>query len=146
MGIVKKVMIDDFVGRKNIYSKMIKGGLDFNIEVHHLENGKHLQVYLLRNHPDIKKFLELNEQHHYLTQQSQEIILDTKQLKLYIDNNSYMILSTDKTKIVINEYNFNRSLIDFAKGKVCILIDFYFNEEIDNKTAVNELRAVKTED
>ena len=50
-----------------------------------------------------------------------------------------MIMGDEETKIIITEYNFNRELADFAKGKVCVFLDFYFKEGKDNKKAANEI-------
>lgn len=144
--ILNNISIDDFTNKTNIYSKQIRGKLDFFAEVHHLDNGKHLQIYLYRNHPDIKKFIDFNEGKNYLTLQKQEKNINASLLKLSINTDTFMIEGKGEGKIVIAEYNFNRDLADFAKGKVCVFMDFFFSEDVDNKRAVNEIRSLNMEE
>lgn len=139
---ISSFSIDDFTNKENIYSKNIRGKLVFYPEVHNLDNGKHLQIYLYRDHPDIKKFIDFNEGRNYLTRQTFEKTVNTNQLKITINKDSFMIMGDEETKIIITEYNFNRELADFAKGKVCVFLDFYFKEEKDNKKAVSEIRGL----
>ena len=59
--ILKKVSLEDYIEKKTLYSKIVRGGLDFMIETHHLEGGKHLQIFLYRNHPRIKEFIAIKD-------------------------------------------------------------------------------------
>ena len=145
--ILKKVSLEDYIEKKTLYSKIIRGGLDFMIETHHLEGGKHLQIFLYRNHPRIKEFIAIKDKKNHLTEQISNIIADANQMKLTINDNVFMIASGPGLKINITEYNFNQTLADFAKGKVAVLIDITFDTEVDNNKLITELRSFNnTED
>ena len=139
--------IEDYIEKDILFSKQIRGNLDFYIETHHLEGGKHLQIFLYRNHPRIKEFIAIKDKKNHLTEQISNIIADANQMKLTINDNVFMIASGPGLKINITEYNFNQALADFAKGKVAILIDITFDTEVDNNKLITELRSFNnTED
>lgn len=141
MGLVlKKVVLDDYADKKNLYSKLIRGNLDFTIEAHHLEGGKHLQIYLYRNHPRIKEFIDIRERKNHLTEQITILEAQPSQMRLTINDTSFMVASSNTSNIKITEYNFNQKLADFDKGKVAVLIDITFDVEVDNNKLMTELR------
>lgn len=148
MGLVcNKIILEDYIEKETIYSKLIRGNLEFYIEPHHLDGGKHLQLLFYRNHPRIKDFIEYDKIKHHLTQQKSTIKSDAKQIKLSINDLSFMINTSPAFTLTITEYNFNQNLSDFAKGKVAILIDIVFAGEIDNGKVISELKhAINMED
>lgn len=125
---------------------MIRGQLPFNLKCHYLNNGKTVQIYLYRDHPDIEKFMSLNEEHHFLTEQSFEDTIETELLKFIINKESFMFVQKGPAVINVLEYNFNRDLADFPKGKVAVLIDIDFLQENDNKKVINEIRAFSSKE
>ncbi len=139
--ILKKVVLEDYTDKKVLYSKLVRNNLDFTIETHHLESGKHLQIFLYRNHPRIKEFIDIRDKKNHLTEQITQIETNPAQMRLAINDTSFMIAASNNSTIKITEYNFNQSLADFAKGKVAILIDITFEEEVDNNKLVSELRS-----
>lgn len=145
--ILKKVVLEDYTDKKVLYSKLVRNNLEFIIETHHLESGKHLQIFLYRNHPRIKEFIDIRDKKNHLTEQVTQIETNPAQMRLAINDTSFMIAASNNSTIKITEYNFNQSLADFAKGKVAILIDITFEEEVDNNKLVSELRSFNnTED
>ena len=146
--ILKKVAIEDYIEKDILFSKQIRGNLDFYIETHHLEGGKHLQLFFYRNHPRVKEFIAANEKKNHLTIQNSHTISNVRQMRLLInDDQNFMIASNPEVDIKITEYNFNQQLADFDKGKVAILIDITFNKETDNTKLISELKLLnKTED
>jgi hypothetical protein len=139
--ILKKVVLEDYTDKKVLYSKLVRNNLDFTIETHHLESGKHLQIFLYRNHPRIKEFIDIRDKKNHLTEQITQIETNPAQMRLAINDTSFMIAASNNSTIKITEYNFNQNLADFAKGKVAILIDITFEEEVDNNKLVSELRS-----
>lgn len=139
--ILKKVVLEDYTDKKVLYSKLVRNNLDFTIETHHLESGKHLQIFLYRNHPRIKEFIDIRDKKNHLTEQITQIETNPAQMRLAINDTSFMIAASNNSTIKITEYNFNQSLADFTKGKVAILIDITFEEEVDNNKLVSELRS-----
>ena len=146
--ILKKVSIEDYIEKNMLFSKQVRGGLNFYIETHHLENGKHLQLFFYRNHPRIKEFIAANDKKNHLTIQNSHIISNVAQMKLSInDTQHFMVTSSPDVEIKVVEYNFNQQLADFDKGKVAILIDITFAKETDNTKLISELKALnKTEE
>ena len=141
--ILKKVAIEDYIKKDILFSKQIRGNLNFYIETHHLEGGKHLQLFFYRNHPRIKEFIAANDKQNHLTTQNSRTVSNVGQMKLLInDNQSFMISSNPEVEIKVVEYNFNQQLADFGKGKVAILIDIVFSKETDNIKLISELKAL----
>ena len=145
---LKKVSIEDYIEKNVLFSKQVRGGLNFYIETHHLEGGKHLQLFFYRNHPRIKEFIAANDKKNHLTIQNSHIVSNVAQMKLSInDTQHFMITSSPDVEIKVVEYNFNQQLADFDKGKVAILIDITFAKETDNTKLISELKALnKTEE
>ena len=141
--ILKKVAIEDYIEKDILFSKQVRGNLDFNIETHHLEGGKHLQLFFYRNHPRIKEFIAANDKKNHLTIQNSHVISNVGQMKLTInDELNFMVASNPEVDIKVTEYNFNQQLADFDKGKVAILIDITFDKETDNTKLISELKAL----
>lgn len=144
MGLVlKKVAIEDYQTKDVLFSKLVRGNLNFTIETHHLEGGKHLQIFLYRNHPRVKEFIAANEQKNHLTIQSSHTVSSASQMKLIInDSVNFMMNSSPDVEIKITEYNCNQQFKDFDKGKVAILIDITFGKETDNSKLISELKTL----
>lgn len=141
--ILKKVAIEDYIEKDILFSKQVRGNLDFYIETHHLESGKHLQLFFYRNHPRIKEFIAANDKKNHLTIQNSHVISNVGQMKLTInDELNFMVASNPEVDIRVTEYNFNQQLADFDKGKVAILIDITFDKETDNTKLISELKAL----
>lgn len=145
--ILKKVAIEDYIEKGILFSKQVRGNLDFYIETHHLEGGKHLQLFFYRNHPRIKEFIAANDKKNHLTIQNSHTVSNVGQIRLLINDSQFMIASNPDVDIKVVEYNFNQQLADFDKGKVAILIDIAFSKETDNTKLISELKALnKTEE
>jgi hypothetical protein len=142
------VAIEDYQTKDVLFSKLVRGNLNFIIETHHLEGGKHLQIFLYRNHPRVKEFIAANEQKNHLTIQSSHTVSSASQMKLIInDSVNFMMNSSPDVDIKITEYNCNQQFKDFDKGKVAILIDVTFSKETDNSKLISELKTLnKTEE
>jgi hypothetical protein len=141
--IIKKIAIEDYIEKDVLFSKLIRGNLSFSIETHHLEGGKHLQIFFYRDHPRIKEFIALNDKKNHLTIQNSHTISNAGQIKLVInDDLVFMMSSNPEVEINVTEYNFNQKLSDFDKGKVAVLIDIVFNQETDNTKLISELKAL----
>ena len=141
--IIKKIAIEDYIEKDVLFSKLIRGNLSFSIETHHLEGGKHLQIFFYRDHPRIKEFVALNDKKNHLTIQKSHTISNAGQIKLVInDDLVFMMSSNPEVEINVTEYNFNQKLSDFDKGKVAVLIDIVFNQETDNTKLISELKAL----
>lgn len=141
--ILKKVAIEDYIEKDILFSKQVRGNLDFYIETHHLEGGKHLQLFFYRNHPRIKEFIAANDKKNHLTIQNSHVISNVGQMKLIInDELNFMVTSNPEVDIKVTEYNFNQQLADFDKGKVAILIDITFDKETDNTKLISDLKAL----
>lgn len=146
--ILKKVAIEDYIGKDILFSKQIRGNLDFYIETHHLDDGKHLQLYFYRNHPRIKEFIAANDKKNHLTTQKSRTLSNAGQMRLLInDDQNFMIASNPGIEIKVTEYNYNQQLADFDKGKVAIFIDIYFDKATNNIKLLSDLKLLnKTEE
>ncbi len=140
--ILKKVAIEDYIEKDTLFSKQVRGNLDFYIETHHLEGGKHLQIFFYRNHPRIKEFIAANDKKNHLTIQNSHTVSNVGQMRLLINDSQFMMASNPEVDIKVVEYNFNQQLADFDKGKVAILIDIVFSKETDNAKLISELKAL----
>mgnify|MGYP003456571526 FL=1 len=140
--ILKKVAIEDYIEKDILFSKQVRGNLDFYIETHHLEGGKHLQLFFYRNHPRIKEFIAANDKKNHLTIQNSHTVSNVGQMRLLINDSQFMVASNPEVDIKVVEYNFNQQLADFDKGKVAIIIDIVFSKETDNTKLISELKAL----
>jgi hypothetical protein len=149
MVVLEKVSIENFLEQEVLYSKLVRGKLDFKVETHMLDGGKKLQVYLYRNHPRIEEFIAAATAKNMLGKQHCEVNTGLGVLRLTINDQRFMINNGGVTNIVINELNFNTkelSIQDFPKGKVAILIDFNFEEEADNAKFKKEIKDMFAEE
>lgn len=146
---LNKISIENFLEQEVLYSKLVRGNLDFKVETHMLDGGKKLQVYLYRNHPRVEEFITAADAKEMLGKQHSEINTGLGVLRLTINDQRFMINNGGVTNIVIHELNFNHKGItiqDFPKGKVAILIDFNFEEEADNAKFKKEIKDMFAEE
>lgn len=127
--ILNKIIIEDYLTKELIYSKEIRGKLPFFIETHNLNGSKNFQIFLFRQHPRIKEFLEKNNEKNFLKLQETNIDINTTQLKIIINDKSYMISTLGKgNSLNIREYNLSNGFSDFPKGKTAMFFNFIFTE------------------
>lgn len=147
--ILKKVRIENLKERNDVYSKLVRGNLNFILETHSLNNGHNLQVFLYRDHPRVKEFIDKAQEKNYITKTTEALHIDNPVLRLYINDESTMVNSSGDVDIKITEYNFNSkeiTLADFEKGKVAILIDFTMSGENDHSKLKKELKNIIMEE
>lgn len=147
--VLKKISIDNMLTQETLYSKLVRGNLDFTIETHTIEGGRKLQIFLYRNHPRVKDLIEVARQKEMLTTQSSHITTAAGVLRLYINEEKFMINYIDNTEIDIKEYNFNPGNLQvegFPKGKVGIEIELNFGGEVDNSKVKKELKDFNQEE
>ena len=78
-----------------------------------------------------------------MTSQTQEANSGNGVLRLFINDDKFMINNTVDSHIVVRELNFNPkdfSIQDFEKGKVYIEIEITFQTETDNAKIKKELK------
>ena len=144
---IKKVKIENFSTREFPYSKLVRNSLDFEIETHCLENEKLLQVFFYRDHERTKDFIKANKIKGHLSLQESFLEKELRNLRLWINEDSFMIGEGSLVEISIKEYNFNGNLKDFKKGKVAILMEFRFDEVNPNLSRFcGDLRAFYKEE
>ena len=147
--ILKRVRIENLTDRTDVYSKLIRGNLNFILETHALNGGHTLQIFLYRDHPRIKEFIEKAQEKKYLTTTTEELHIDNPVLRLYINEESTMINTAGNVDIKITEHNFNSkklTLTDFEKGKVAVLIEISTTGESDLSKLKKELKNILTEE
>ena len=147
--ILKKVRIENLKERTDVYSKLIRGNLNFILETHSLNNGHTLQVFLYRDHPRVKEFIEKAQEKNYITKTTEALHIDNPVLRLYINEESAMINSSGDVDIKITEYNFNNkelTLADFENAKVAVLIEFTMSGEHDHSKLKKELKNIIMEE
>lgn len=149
MGIViKKVSIENYEDKQVIFSKLIRGGLKFELEPHILDGGKHVQLILKREHARFDEFLTKAKSLNFITEQKNNIEVDSTVLRFGVNDQYVMVDGGGKTTIEIVEENFNEKTInitDFAKGKVRIIIDIYFENPTNNTKLKAELKKLMEE-
>lgn len=141
--ILKKVSVENFLTQEVIYSKLVRGGLDFIVEVHTINTGHTLSVYLYRNNARTKQIIEAAQRKECLTESFAEYKIGKGTLRLKINDQIFMINNSGEVNIKVHEQNFSPKgfrLIDFDKGKAAILIDFDFKDETDNSKVKKELK------
>jgi hypothetical protein len=142
--IIKKIAIENYEDNKQpIFSKLIRGGLIFDLESHVTDGGKHVQIILKRQHPRFDEFLEKAKTLNFITEQKNNIELNTTVLRFGINDQFVMIDGGGNTTIQIIEENFNEKSInisDFAKGKVRVVIDINFENPTSNTKLKTELK------
>lgn len=147
--IIKKISIENYQDNKQpIFSKLIRGGLVFDLESHVTDGGKHVQIILKRQHPRFDEFLEKAKTLNFITEQKNNIELNTTVLRFGINDQFVMIDGGGNTTIQIIEENFNEKSInisDFAKGKVRVVIDINFENPTSNTKLKTELKKLMEE-
>ena len=143
--ILKKIMLSNFFTKEIVYNKIIRGGFTFMAEPHLLEGGKTLQLFLYRNHPKIKPFIEKAQTLKKLGEQNTNIdVRSCGVMRItFNDEKEIMINTTSAVKIKIKELNFNPKdfvLKDFENGKVAIMIEMTFEKEVDNTKFKQEIK------
>jgi D-mannonate dehydratase len=143
--ILNKLSIQNFQTGDNIYSKQIRNKLGFNIETHHLNNGKTLQVFFYRNHPRIKEIIEKFGWEHVglSSKSSQKVKVGSGTYKLIINDKDFMIHTDGDMEIEVEEYNFyskKQQFVDFKQGKLAVLFTFNLEKEFDNSKIKTELK------
>lgn len=141
--VLKNIRLENLLSQEILYTKQVRGNLDFAIESHLLDNNTRLQIILKRNHPRIDDFLERAKEKGLLTSQTQEANSGNGVLRLFINDDKFMINNTIDSHIVVRELNFNPkdfSIQDFEKGKVYIEIEITFQVETDNVKIKKELK------
>lgn len=149
MVLLDKISLENFMEQSVLYSKLVRGKLPFTAEIHTLDNGKKLQVYLLRNNPRIEDFIKAGLEKNMLGEQKSVINSEGGVLRLFINDNKFMINGSGKATISIRELNFNPKeikLVDFPTGKVAIYIDIDFEDEVDNSKFKKEIKDYFTEE
>lgn len=140
MFILKQIKLYDYTNKNELYSKLVRGGLSFNIETHNLEQNSHLQLRILRNHGSIERIIKAYEKIDIITKQESEFHLDKTIIRLIINDEDFMIDTGNKCTISIKEYNVNKEFSDFKKGKAAVIIDFFFNGEIETSKVRGEIK------
>lgn len=141
--VLKNIRLENLLSQEILYTKQVRGNLDFAIESHLLDNNTRLQIILKRNHPRIDDLLEKAKEKGLLTFQTQEANSGNGVLRLFINDDKFMINNTIDSHIVVRELNFNPkdfSIQDFEKGKVYIEIEITFQAETDNAKFKKELK------
>ena len=141
--VLKNIRLENLLSQEILYTKQVRGNLDFTIESHLLDNNTRLQIILKRNHPRIDDLLEKAKEKGLLTFQTQEANSGNGVLRLFINDDKFMINNTIDSHVVVRELNFNPkdfSIQDFEKGKVYIEIEITFQTETDNAKFKKELK------
>ncbi len=147
--VLKKVMLDNMLTQEVVFSKLIRGNLDFTIETHTIEGGRKLQIYLYRNHPRTKELIEVAHAKGMITTQYLSTTTPPGVLRLFLNDEKFMINYVDTTIVNIKEYNFNPGDIQvegFPKGKAAIEIELDFGSEVDNAKVKKELKDFNQEE
>lgn len=147
--VLKKISLDNMLSQELVYSKIIRGNLDFFIETHTIEGGRKLQIFLYRNNPKTKELIEVAQQKGMLTAQNAHLETQPGVLRLYLNEEKFMINYLGETSVDIKEYNFNPKDVeikDFPKGKVGIEIELTFEGEVDNSKIKKELKDYNREE
>lgn len=147
--VLKKISLDNMLSQELVYSKIIRGNLDFFVETHTIEGGRKLQIFLYRNNPKTKELIEVAQQKGMLTTQNAHLETQPGVLRLYLNEEKFMINYLGKTSVGIKEYNFNPKDVeikDFPKGKVGIEIELTFEGEVDNSKIKKELKDYNREE
>lgn len=146
--IVKKISIEDYQNKEVVFSKLIRGGLKFELESHITDGGKHVQIILKRSHDRFEEFLEKAKSLNFISNQNNNIETNTTVLRFGINDEYVMIDGGGNTTIQITEENFNEKSInisDFAKGKVRVVIDINFENPTSNTKLKSELKKLMEE-
>jgi hypothetical protein len=137
---LKQLKLYNYTNKTDLYSKLIRGGLSFNVEVHNLEQNSHFQIRILRDHPSIERVIKAYEKIDIITKQESEYHLEKTIVRLSINEEEFMIDTGGKCTLSVKEYNVNKEFSDFKKGKAAIVLDFFFNSEIETSKVRGEIK------
>lgn len=137
--ILKQVQLEDYTERAVLYGKAVRGSLPFKVIVDVKDN---ISIQLYRDHPRMQEFVEKNDIHKTMNLQKKNITQNIQQLKLNINDDTFMITGCDGMSINIVEYNLPNDLGDCPKGKAAILFNIIIPENVDNTKVINELKAL----
>lgn len=143
---LKQISIQDYTNKIDLYSKLVRNNLPFNIELHNLQQNTNLQIRILRDHDSIEKVIKAYGKIDIVTQQVSELNIAKSVIRLKINEEEFMIDTGIKCKIVITEYNVNKTFSDFPKGKAVILIDFFFDNEVETSKIRTEIKSKFTKE
>ena len=137
---LKQISIQDYTNKVDLYSKLVRNSLPFNVELHNLQQNTNLQIKLLRNHGGIEKIIKAYGKIDVITQQTTELNVTQAIMRLKINEEEFMVDAGTKCKIIITEYNISRGFTDFPKGKAAIIIDFFFENEVETSKVRTEIK------
>ena len=103
---------------------------------------------IFHKNPRFDEFLEKAKTLNFITEQKNNIELNTTVLRFGINDQFVMIDGGGNTTIQIIEENFNEKSInisDFAKGKVRVVIDINFENPTSNTKLKTELKKLMEE-
>lgn len=138
--VIKKISIEDYIEKTVLYSKQIRGQLQFYVETQQLDTGKKVQIYVYRNHPRIKEFIAIRYRGaEGFTEQTTNFTTTTPQLKINVNDSSYIFNCNGETTVNIVEINYNQQLKDLDKGKCAILIDITLSGAMENGKMLDDI-------
>ena len=137
--VIKKISIEDYIEKTVLYSKQIRGQLQFYVETQQTEAGKRVQIHIYRNHPRIKEFIAVRDRADNFSEQKSKFKTTAPQLKINVNDSAYIFNCNGETTVNIVEINYNQQLQDFDKGKCAILIDFTLSGEMENSKMLNDI-------
>ena len=103
--VLSQLRIENYHTKELIYSKLVRGGLSFIVELHELDKGRKFQIYLYRDHPRIKEFLAAGIEKELFPAQPSECKLNAGTIRLGINDTNFMLNTNGDTEIKIQEYN-----------------------------------------
>lgn len=143
--VIKKISIEDYLDKTVLYSKQIRGNLKFYIETHQLDNGKHIQIIVYRDHPRIKEFIAIRDKADNFSEQHSGFKTEAQQLKINVNDSAYIFNCNGTTEVKILEINYNKQLEDLDKGKCAIFIDLYLTNEMENSKMLSDITNITEE-
>lgn len=125
--VLNKISLENFLGQELLYSKNIRGQLEFKAETHMLDGGKELQIFLFRDLP-----LEQLDETKIKTSTTK---LNIKQgvLRLMLNDQKFMINCGGEVEIGICENNYEGK-------KLSISIFINSSLESDNSKLKKEIK------
>ncbi len=147
--VLKKIALEDFLTKTTLYSKQIRGNLDFTLKTRTIEKGHRLELQFTRDHDNMEPFLNKAAEVGFLTTQQEKRTIESAVLRLWVNDKDFMITSNGPFTMTVEEQNFNPKeieIIDFPKGKVSIKITLDFEIESDNTKLKKELKESNMEE
>jgi len=143
--IIKKLKIEDWSHKKELYSKEIRGGFSFYIEPHILDKGKEIRIHLFRKEEegDIKDLAKDWADNGELNRQSFERKDTFGILKLSFGDKEILINNDGEAKISVKEYNYAPAKEKkVKKGKVAIAIVFELSQDFGNNNIRSDIKKI----